>query len=106
MIAFHVPPLLEPEPLLGHLLITVRRHADTWADLTPSEAADVGMAAAALAGPLRETTGAERIYSRITLVQNLVPSRAVSHTVAQPWQTTRPDGSAVTIALTASARWS
>ena len=63
VIAFHVPPLLEPEPLLGHLLITVRRHADTWADLTPSEAADVGMAAAALAGPLRETTGAERIYS-------------------------------------------
>ena len=65
VVAFHVPPLLDPEPLMGHLLITVRRHADTWADLMPAEAAEVGVAAAALAGPLRQTTGAERIYSAV-----------------------------------------
>jgi diadenosine tetraphosphate (Ap4A) HIT family hydrolase len=65
VVAFHVPPLLEPEPLLGHLLITPRRHADTWADLTPAEASAIGAVAATLAGPLRELTGAERIYSAV-----------------------------------------
>jgi diadenosine tetraphosphate (Ap4A) HIT family hydrolase len=62
-VAFHVPPLLEPRPLLGHLLVTPRRHADTWVDLTSAEASEVGIVAAALAGPLPEMTGAERIYS-------------------------------------------
>jgi diadenosine tetraphosphate (Ap4A) HIT family hydrolase len=66
VVAFHVPPLLEPTPLLGHLLITPRRHADTWADLTPAKASEIGVAAAALAVPLREMTGAERIYSAVT----------------------------------------
>lgn len=65
VVAFHVPPLLEPEPLLGHLLVVPRRHADTWADLSPDEAADIGVAAATLAGPLRELTGAQRIYSAV-----------------------------------------
>lgn len=65
VVAFHVPPLLEPTPLLGHLLITPRRHADTWADLTRSEASEIGVAAASLSRPLREVTGAERIYSAV-----------------------------------------
>jgi hypothetical protein len=43
VVALHVPPLLEPTPLLGHLLITPRRHADTWADLTPAEAPEIGI---------------------------------------------------------------
>jgi diadenosine tetraphosphate (Ap4A) HIT family hydrolase len=65
VLAFHVPPLLEPEPLIGHLLIVPRRHADTWADLTASEASEIGQVAAALSGPLRTLTRAERIYSAV-----------------------------------------
>lgn len=65
VLAFHVPPLLEPEPLIGHLLIVTRRHADTWADLTAGEAAEIGRTAAALSVPLRDLTRAERIYSAV-----------------------------------------
>jgi diadenosine tetraphosphate (Ap4A) HIT family hydrolase len=54
VVAFHVPPFLEPARLLGHLLITPRRRAYTQADLTPGEASKIGLAAAALAGPLRD----------------------------------------------------
>ena len=65
VVAFHVPPLLEPAPMLGHLLITPRRHADTWADLSAEEAAGIGVAAAALGRALRSLTGAERLYSAV-----------------------------------------
>ncbi|HEX3615914.1 MAG TPA: HIT family protein [Solirubrobacteraceae bacterium] len=64
-VGFHVPPLLEPEPQLGHLLIAPRRHADTWADLTQSEAAQIGVAAAKLGAALRQETRAERLYSAV-----------------------------------------
>lgn len=62
---FHVPPFLEPEPQLGHLLIVARRHVDTWADLGPAEAAEIGTATATLARALRELTQAERLYSAV-----------------------------------------
>ena len=65
VLAFHVPPLFEPEPQLGHLLVVPRRHADTWADLTRDEASEIGMAAATLAGALRRMTDAERLYSAV-----------------------------------------
>jgi diadenosine tetraphosphate (Ap4A) HIT family hydrolase len=65
VVAFHVPPLLEPQPQLGHLLVVPRRHADTWAELTEQEAAQIGSAAAALGGALRRVTKAERLYSAV-----------------------------------------
>jgi diadenosine tetraphosphate (Ap4A) HIT family hydrolase len=65
VLAFHVPPLVEPRPLLGHLLVVPRRHADTWADLTDEEASRVGLVAARLARPLRTVTSAERIYAAV-----------------------------------------
>lgn len=65
VVAFHVPPLLEPEPQLGRLLVVPRRHADTWADLNLEEASQIGIAASTLAGALREATGAERLYSAV-----------------------------------------
>lgn len=65
VVGFHVPPLREPSPMLGHLLITPRRHVDTWAELTEEEAAGVGVAAAGLGRALRAVTGAERLYSAV-----------------------------------------
>jgi diadenosine tetraphosphate (Ap4A) HIT family hydrolase len=65
VVAFHVPPLLEPRPQLGHLLVVPRRHADTWADLSEQEAAQIGSAAAALGSSLRSVTRAERLYSAV-----------------------------------------
>lgn len=65
VVAFHVPPLLEPTPMLGHLLIAPRRHADTWADLGDEEASQIGIAAAALGRALRSLTAAERLYSAV-----------------------------------------
>ena len=65
VVGFHVPPLLEPEPQLGHLLIVPRRHADTWADLNREEASQIGVAAATLGGALRRATNAERLYSAV-----------------------------------------
>lgn len=65
VVGFHVPPLLEPAPTLGHLLITTRRHADTWADLTDQEASQIGVAARALGRGLRSATRAERLYSAV-----------------------------------------
>ena len=65
VLAFHVPPLLEPSPLLGHLLLTTRRHADTWADLSSDEASEIGIACATLGRGLRSLTNAERLYSAV-----------------------------------------
>lgn len=65
VVAFHVPPLLEPEPQLGHMLIAPRRHADTWADLSTEEASEIGVAASTLGHAIREATGAERLYSAV-----------------------------------------
>ena len=52
VLGFHVPPLLEPRPLLGHLVVVPSRHADTCADLTYDDASRIGLAAARLARPL------------------------------------------------------
>jgi hypothetical protein len=41
-VAFHVPPLLEPTPMLGRLLVGPRRHVHTWAGPTDEAAAEVG----------------------------------------------------------------
>jgi diadenosine tetraphosphate (Ap4A) HIT family hydrolase len=65
VVGFHVPPLLEPEPQLGHLLVVPRRHADTWADLNREEASQIGVAAATLGDALRRATKAERLYSAV-----------------------------------------
>lgn len=65
VVAFHVPPLLEPTPMLGHVLIAPRRHADTWADLADEESSQIGIAAAALGRALRAVTNAERLYSAV-----------------------------------------
>lgn len=65
VVGFHVPPLLEPTPQLGHLLVVPRRHADTWADLTHDEASQIGIAAATLSAARRTTTDAERLYSAV-----------------------------------------
>ena len=65
VVAFHVPPLNESRPMLGHVLITPRRHADTWADLTREEASHVGAAAATIGDALRAVTNAERLYSAV-----------------------------------------
>jgi histidine triad (HIT) family protein len=65
VLVFHVPPLLKPTPMLGHMLVVPRRHADTWADLTDAEASEIGATAARLARALRELTGAERVYSAV-----------------------------------------
>ena len=65
VVGFHVPPLLEPEPQLGHLLLVPRRHADTWADLNHEEASQIGIAAATLGDALRNATNAERLYSAV-----------------------------------------
>lgn len=65
VVGFHVPPLTEPTAMLGHLLITPRRHADTWAELSSEEAAGIGVAAAALGRALHSVTAAERLYSAV-----------------------------------------
>jgi diadenosine tetraphosphate (Ap4A) HIT family hydrolase len=64
--AFHVPPLeVSPRPYLGHLLVTSKRHVDHFGDLTPSEAARVGVVAAELAGVLRRMEAVERVFSAV-----------------------------------------
>jgi diadenosine tetraphosphate (Ap4A) HIT family hydrolase len=65
VVGFHVPPLLEPEPQLGHLLVVPRRHADTWADLSLQEASQIGVAAATLGSAVRQATNAERLYAAV-----------------------------------------
>jgi histidine triad (HIT) family protein len=50
---------------LGYLFVEPRRHVSGWADLTPDEAASVGRLAAAAARALRESEGAEHVYSAV-----------------------------------------
>jgi diadenosine tetraphosphate (Ap4A) HIT family hydrolase len=66
LVAFHVWPAVvgdESPPLLGHLLVVPRRHAAGWDDLTPEEAAAIGVALGRLAGALRRTLELERVYT-------------------------------------------
>ena len=62
VIAFHAPPLPEnPEPYLGHLLVTTRRHVPGLGQLTPQEGAALGVALTRLSAAL-ESCGASRVY--------------------------------------------
>ena len=64
--AFHVEPSDDrPEPLLGHLLISPRRHVPGLEDLESREAAAIGVAMSRLARALRETIAVERVYSAV-----------------------------------------
>jgi histidine triad (HIT) family protein len=50
---------------LGYLFVELRRHAAGLGDLTADEAASVGRLAAAAAGALGATEGAEHVYSAV-----------------------------------------
>src|SRR4051794_27288674 len=64
--AFHVEPSPErPPPLLGHVLVSPRRHVPGLEDLDAREAADIGVAMARLAAGLRATLDVERVYSAV-----------------------------------------
>src|SRR3954447_2240271 len=64
--AFHVEPTAErPPPLLGHVLVSPRRHVPGLEDLDSREAAAIGVAMARLARALRESADAERVYSAV-----------------------------------------
>ncbi len=64
--AFHVEPHEGNEqPLLGHVLISPRRHVPGLEDLDPREAAAIGVAMSRLARALRETFDVERVYSAV-----------------------------------------
>jgi diadenosine tetraphosphate (Ap4A) HIT family hydrolase len=64
--AFHVEPFAgNEEPLLGHLLISPRRHVPGLEDLDGPEAAAIGVAMSRLARAVRETFDAERVYSAV-----------------------------------------
>jgi histidine triad (HIT) family protein len=53
------------ETYLGHLLIEPKRHVPGLADLTGDEATLVGRLAASLARALKESEGAEHVYSAV-----------------------------------------
>ncbi|AGX04917.1 HIT family hydrolase [Bacillus sp. NRRL B-14911] len=57
---------------LGHLMIDLKRHAPTLADLTMGEASAFGKSMARISRALKESEGAEHIYS-------LVSGNAVPH---------------------------
>lgn len=63
VVAFHLPPWPPPakDVFLGYLMVTSRRHAPGFADLTDSESAAVGQWIGRLSRAL-ESLGAERVY--------------------------------------------
>jgi|1186.fasta_scaffold273533_2 histidine triad (HIT) family protein len=64
--AFHVEPSAErPPPLLGHVLIAPRRHVPGLEDLDAREAAAIGVAMSRIAGAVRATVDAVRVYSAV-----------------------------------------
>jgi diadenosine tetraphosphate (Ap4A) HIT family hydrolase len=62
VMAFH-SPIVEPatDVFLGYLFVTARRHVPGFADLTPEEAAAVGVSIARWSRAL-EAAGAEHVY--------------------------------------------
>jgi diadenosine tetraphosphate (Ap4A) HIT family hydrolase len=65
-LAFHLPPIdRNPEPHLGHVMVTTARHAAGFEVLSDEEAAAVGVAITRVARALRETLDLERIYSMV-----------------------------------------
>ena len=60
-VGFHLPPVYG-DVYLGHLMVTPRRHADGFADLTDDEAADVGRAISRLSHALKAIR-ATRVYT-------------------------------------------
>jgi diadenosine tetraphosphate (Ap4A) HIT family hydrolase len=61
-----VTHLMTDEPVyLGYLFVELRRHAPGLGDLTADEAASVGRLAAAAARALRDSEGAEHVYSAV-----------------------------------------
>ena len=50
---------------LGYLFVETRRHVAELGDLRPEEAASVGRLAAAAAGALQRSEGAEHVYSAV-----------------------------------------
>jgi diadenosine tetraphosphate (Ap4A) HIT family hydrolase len=64
--AFHIEPHEGNDaPLLGHILISPRRHVPGLEDLDPREAAAIGVAMSRIAQALRETFAVERVYSAV-----------------------------------------
>lgn len=62
VVGFHLPPLEGPDVYAGHLLVSPRRHASGFADLTREEASAVGVALSRLSAALQRA-GAERVYT-------------------------------------------
>lgn len=63
VVAFHLPPWPPPAEnvFLGYLMVTSRRHAADFAELTDDESAAVGRCVARLSRALK-SLGAERVY--------------------------------------------
>ena len=63
VVAFHLPPWPPPaeDVYLGYLMVTPRRHAADFAELTDRESAAVGQWIARLSRSLKDL-GAERVY--------------------------------------------
>ena len=63
VVAYHVPPIERfPRQYLGRFLVVTRRHVDHLADLTPSEAAAVGVAARTVATGLQALEDVTRVH--------------------------------------------
>ncbi len=66
VLGYHMPPQDKNlRPYLGHLTVVTRRHVPYLADLRDEESASVGLAATRLALALKETAGAEWVFSAV-----------------------------------------
>jgi histidine triad (HIT) family protein len=64
--ASHLPPGTDSgDAYLGHVFVETKRHVAGIGELTPSEAAAVGVLVNDLAAALRTTEGAEHVYSHV-----------------------------------------
>lgn len=62
VIAFHLPPMPQaPNPYLGYLFVTSRRHVPSFAELDSDEAAAMGIAISTLSAALK-AEGANPVY--------------------------------------------
>ena len=63
VVAYHLPPIDRfPQQYLGRFLVVTRRHVDHLADLTPDEAAAVGLASRTVATGLQALEDVERVH--------------------------------------------